>query len=407
MSSKKPNNFILIAALIGLAIIGYLAYAVLGGSGSSGQAASGAQGQSAGQQNALPVTTTTLSPTQYQPSLIYPARLTPSLQVQIRPRVGGFILEQRFDEGQIVNKGDVLYRVNDNSLRADYESALASLNKAKANLKTVEAQANRYKALIEANAVSQQEYDDIMAAYDSAKADIEVARAAVTSSKTSYGYAQVKSPITGKTSASNYDIGALVSSIGAPVSSTDTMPLTTVTQLDPVEVELSLPSKDYFLIRDSLKQNNVSVGLVDANGQSIHPQAGQITFSDTLIDEVTDTLLLKAEFENADLSLLPGMFARAKLSLPAKSVYLVPQKYTVRSPEGMLLVWTVDENNQAQPLPIQASSSDQGNWIVEQGLSPETPIIIDNLQMLRMPGTPVKPSPKPSNDPQQAAEQRQ
>ncbi len=400
MSSKKPNNFILIAPLIGLAVVGYLAYVVLSGSGSSGQAANSAQGQSAGQQDALLVTTTTLSPTQYQPSLIYPARLTPSLQVQIRPRVGGFILEQRFDEGQIVNKGDVLYRVNDNSLRADYESALASLNKAKANLKTVEAQANRYKTLIEVNAVSQQEYDDIMAAYDSAKADIEVARAAVTSSKTSYGYAQVKSPITGKTSASNYDIGALV-------SSTDTMPLTTVTQLDPVEVELSLPSKDYFLIRDSLKQNNVSVELVDANGQSIHPQAGQITFSDTLIDEVTDTLLLKAKFENADLTLLPGMFARAKLSLPAKSVYLVPQKYTVRSPDGMLLVWTVDENNLAQPLPIQASSSDKGNWIVEQGLQPETPIIIDNLQMLRMPGTPVKPSPKPSDDPQQATEQRQ
>lgn len=400
MSSKKPNNFILIAALIGLAVVGYLTYVVLGGSGSSGQATNGAQRQSAGQQGALPVTTTTLSPTQYQPSLIYPARLTPSLQVQIRPRVGGFILEQRFDEGQIVNKGDVLYRVNDNSLRADYESALAGLNKAKANLKTVEAQANRYKTLIEVNAVSQQEYDDIMAAYDSAKADIEVARAAVTSSKTSYGYAQVKSPITGKTSASNYDIGALV-------SSTDTMPLTTVTQLDPVEVELSLPSKDYFLIRDSLKQNNVSVELVDANGQSIHPQVGQITFSDTLIDEVTDTLLLKAKFENADLTLLPGMFARAKLSLPAKSVYLVPQKYTVRSPDGMLLVWTVDENNLAQPLPIQASSSDKGNWIVEQGLQPETPIIIDNLQMLRMPSTPVKLSPKPSDDPQQATEQRQ
>ena len=160
-----------------------------------------------------------------------PGRITPYRQSQVRPQVDGIIIERLFEEGANVEKGDQLYQIDDKRYAAALNSALADLESAKANVKKVESLASRYKELVKIDAVSQQEYDDAKAEVDQAKAAIAVAEAAVDLAQVNLDYTKVYAPISGRISRSFVTEGTLV-------TANQEQFLATITQLDPVYVDM-------------------------------------------------------------------------------------------------------------------------------------------------------------------------
>lgn len=317
-----------------------------------------------------------------------PGRVSPYRQSQVRPQVDGIITERLFEEGADVEKGQQLYQIDDDRYKAALNSARADLKSAEANVKTVEARTKRYEELVKINAVSKQEYDDVKAQYDQAKAAIAVAQAAVDLAQVNLDYTKVYAPISGRISRSFVTEGALV-------TANQSQHLATITQLDPVYVDMQQSGAEAIHLRSRMagKQEVTTVHLVlDEKTGKDYPRDGTLKFSEVTVDETTGSIALRALMPNPDGLLLPGLFVRAALDLGQAEVLLVPQRAAIRTPEGGLSVWIVDENNQAQPRPIQVEQAYKDSWIVTDGLKTGDNVIIEGYLKIG-PGAPVSPVP--------------
>ncbi len=317
-----------------------------------------------------------------------PGRTSAYKVSQIRPQVSGIVTKRQFEEGSIVKEGDQLYQIDPAPFRATYNSALANLQKAKANAKAITAKSDRYAELVKINAVSLQEYDDIKASLDQANADIAVANAAVATAKINLDYTKVMAPISGRISKSSVTEGALVSAGQAE-------PLATITQLNPIYVDMSQSSTDLMRIRGQIgaEQENPVEIFLNGNNEA-YPQKGTLQFSDVSVDETTSAVQLRAIVPNENENLLPGLFVRARLELGTKDAILVPQRATVRAPDGSLSIWTVGADNTANPTPITIDREYKDQWIVTSGLSAGDIIIVEGYQKVG-PGSPVSTGDQP------------
>lgn len=316
-----------------------------------------------------------------------PGRVSPYRQSQVRPQVDGIITERLFEEGADVEKGQQLYQIDDARYEAALNSAKADLASARANVKTVEARAKRYEELVKINAVSEQEYDDVKAQYDQATAAIAVAQAAVDVAQVNLDYTKVYAPISGRISRSFVTEGTLVTANQA-------QNLATITQLDPVYIDMQQSGSEAIHLRSRMMGKEiVPVHLIldDKTGKD-YPHEGTLKFSEVTMDETTGSIALRALMPNPDGLLLPGLFVRATLDLGQDDVLLVPQRATIRTPEGGLTIWAVDGTGKAQPLPIQVEQAYKDNWIVTDGLKPGDAVIVEGYQKVA-PGAPVSPAP--------------
>jgi len=316
-----------------------------------------------------------------------PGRISPYRQSQVRPQVDGIITERLFEEGADVEKGQQLYQIDDARYKAALNSAKADLASARANVKTVEARAERYAELVKINAVSEQEYDDVKAQYDQAMAAIAVAQAAVDVAQVNLDYTKVYAPISGRISRSFVTEGTLVTANQAQF-------LATITQLDPVYIDIQQSGSEAIHLRSRMMGKEiipVHLVLDDKTGKD-YPHEGALKFSEVTVEETTGSIALRALIANPDSLLLPGLFVRATLDLGQDDVLLVPQRAAIRTPEGSLTTWVVDETGKAQPRPIQVEQAYKDNWIVTDGLKVGDAVIVEGYQKVR-PGTPVSPVP--------------
>ena len=316
-----------------------------------------------------------------------PGRVSPYRQSQIRPQVDGIITERLFEEGADVEKGQQLYQIDDARYAAALNIAKADLASARANIKTVEARSKRYEDLVKINAVSQQEYDDVKAEYDQAKASIAVAQAAVDLAQVNLDYTKVYAPISGRISRSFVTEGTLV-------TANQSQNLATITQLDPVYVDMQQSGAEAIHLRASMMGKDmipVRILLDDGTGKE-HPQSGTLKFSEVTVDETTGSIALRALIPNPDMLLLPGLFVRTELNLGANDVLLIPQRASIRSPEGNLMVWVVDAAGKAQQQSIEIMQDYQNNWVVAKGLKAGDTIIVEGYQKVA-PGMSVSPVP--------------
>ncbi len=318
-----------------------------------------------------------------------PGRTSAFKVAQIRPQVSGIVTKRLFEEGSVVTEGQQLYQIDPAPYRAAYNRTLADLQKAKANAKAIIAKETRYQELVKINAVSLQEYDDIKASLDQAKADIAVANAMVAAAKIDLDYTKVYAPIAGRIGKSTVTEGALVSAGQAD-------PLSTVTQLNPIYVDMSQSSADMQRMRGKLgaDQKNPVTLTMDGTGQS-YEEKGTLQFSDVSVDATTSSVQLRAIFPNEDERLLPGLFVRARIDLGTVNAILVPQRATTRNPDGSLVVWTVAADNTANPTPIQVEREYEDQWIVTSGLKEGDKVIIEGYQKVA-PGAPVSTDEKPA-----------
>jgi len=371
---------------IGVAVaIGAVAYYMMSGSG--GQQGAGAPMGGMGQMPPTAVSTLQISKQSITREEQLPGRVSAFRQAEIRPQVEGIITKRLFEEGAYVEQGQALYQIDDTPYKAAVASARADLVSAEANLKAATSKEARFKELIKTSAVSGQVYDDAVAELERSKAAIAVANANIDVAQVNLDFTRVYAPISGRIGRSSVTEGALVTT-----NQSDS--LTTITQLDPIFVDISQPGTSSMQLRSELAGRTdipVEIILNSTTGQT-HPHMGELKFSDVVVDETTGSVGLRALVPNPDQLLLPGLFVRTKINLGQAEVILVPQRATIRNPDGSLTVWVVDANNQVNPRPINVSSGYQDQWIVSSGIEEGETIIIEGYQKVR-PGATVSPSP--------------
>lgn len=322
-----------------------------------------------------------------------PGRVSPVRVAQVRARVNGVVLKRLFQEGSEVKAGQTLYRIDAAIYQAAVDSAEAALGKAQANLTQTAAQAERYKPLVEANAVSKQEYINVVAANQQAEADLASAKASVQSARINLDYATVRAPISGR-------IGQSLVTEGALVSQTEATQLAVIQQTNTVYVNFTQSTSDVLRLRKALAARQLrdagngaaAVRIVLEDGSEL-PRTGKLLFTDLTVDATSGQITLRAEVPNADGLLLPGQYVRVRLSqaeLPAG--ILLPQQAVTRSNTGDSVL-VVGADGKPMPRQVKIGSSQNGNWVVLSGLQAGEQVIVEGFQKMMVPGAPVKPVP--------------
>jgi membrane fusion protein, multidrug efflux system len=334
----------------------------------------------------------TVAPAELTLSAELPGRLEASRIAQVRARTPGIVLARVYKEGSDVKAGDLLFRIDPAQFQASYDSAQAAVAKAEANLAQAELKVKRYKPLLAAQAVSNQEYDDAVTAQKQATADLATARAARQTAGLTLGYATVTAPISGR-------VGRALVTEGALVGQGEATPMAVVQTLDPIYVTITQSSADVLRLRKALAEGKLKssgngaarVTLVTEDGQP-YARAGRLLFSDVTVDESTGAITMRAEFPNPDRTLLPGMYVRARLEQAVnESGIAVPQQAVIRGPEGATVL-VVGADNKVTSQPVKADAAQDGRWIISSGLKGGEKIIVEGFQKTK-PGGTVTPAP--------------
>jgi membrane fusion protein, multidrug efflux system len=322
-----------------------------------------------------------------------PGRLEASRVAQVRARAAGIVQQRLFREGADVRAGQPLFRIDASPYQAAAASAQATLARAQANLGQATALAERYKPLVEANAISKQEYANAVAAQKQAEAEVAVGRAAVQTAQINLGYASVVAPISGR-------IGRALVTEGALVGQGEATPLAIIQQIHPMYVNFTKPATEVLKLRRAFEQGQLKRA-VGAEGAAVrviledgseHPQPGRLLFSDLSVDPGSGQVTLRAEVPNANGSLLPGLYVRVRLEqAKAGDAVLLPQQAVTRSNAGDS-VMVVAADGKVSPRPVQIGTAQEGQWVVLGGLKAGEQVIVDGFQKLR-PNAPVKPVP--------------
>jgi membrane fusion protein (multidrug efflux system) len=319
-----------------------------------------------------------------------PARVEPVRVAQVRARVNGVVLKRLFQEGSEVKAGQALFQIDPAPYQAALSSARANLGKAQANLNQAAAQAERYKPLVEANAVSKQEYVNVVATQKQAEADVAAQKAAVQIAQINTGYANVQAPIGGR-------IGRALVTEGALVSAAEATQLALIQQTSTVYLNITQSAAELQRLRKMASGKArgdaaLPVTVVLEDGSEL-PRKGRLLFSDVTVDPTSGQVTLRAEVPNPDGLLLPGQYVRVRLSqaeLPAAIV--VPQQAVTRGTQGDTVI-VVGADAKPAPRPVKIGSQQGTNWIVLDGLKAGEQVVVDGFQKMMVPGAPVKPVP--------------
>lgn len=326
-----------------------------------------------------------------------PGRVSASQIAEIRPQVNGIIQHRLFTEGAEVKQGEALYQIDPAIFQAQVATYKAAIKKAEANIANARAKLTRYKNLLKTKAASQQDYDEAVAAYKSAEADLLTAKAQLKTAEINLNYTKVKSPINGQIGKSEVTAGALV-------NANQEGALATVTQLDPIYVDLTQSSTELtrlkqaiasgLLTRDKKRHSTVQLMLEDG---SVYPHQGILKFSEVTVNPSTGSVSLRVEFPNPDKILLPGMYVRAAIIEGVKdNAILAPQRGVNRNTKGEPTALVVGKDNKVEPRVLTVDRTIGTAWLVTDGLSDGDQLIVEGLQKVR-PGAPVSPIPAESS----------
>lgn len=317
-----------------------------------------------------------------------PGRTSAFRKAEVRPQVTGIIEKRLFDEGAEIEAGAHLYQIDAATYQAAYATAKAELARAESNLTAARAREARYKDLISAKAISQQDYDDAQATLGQAQAGVAAGKAAVDSARIDLNYTQVKAPIGGIIGMSSVTEGALVSA-GQP------QVLATIQQLDPIYVDVSQSVNELMQIRRLMMSGNVStpdsakVRLLLDDG-SVYEHEGVLQFSEMSVNESTGTVTLRAIFPNPDRLLLPGMFVRTELEEGLRSnAILVPQQGITRDRSGKGTAMVVNAAGEVEARQVKTERAVGDKWLVTEGLAVGDQVIVEGVQKVK-PGAVVK-----------------
>lgn len=333
----------------------------------------------------------------------FPGRVAAIDNVEIRPRVGGYIESVKFREGDDVKKGDVLFVIDRRPFLAQASRAEAELVRARTQADLARTQAERAKKLLEGRVISQEEYDQRIAADAEAAAAVRAAAAAADSARLDLEFTEVRSPINGRAGQALITTGNLVS----PNQSL----LTSVVSLDRVYVYFESDEQSFLRYAEMGKRGErsssqdaghpVQVGLANDEG---FPHQGTLDFVDNHLDPASGTIRARAVLDNKDRLLTPGLFARVKLLGSGQMNALVIDEKAVLTDQDRKYVYVLDAENRAMRRDIVLGRESDGLRVVTSGLSAGDRIIVHGVQKVFMPGMPVAPTDIPMGAPPATAQ---
>ena len=329
------------------------------------------------------VSTVTLTPQTVTIERELTGRTSAYRWAEVRPEVSGILKELCFTEGAMVKEGDVLYRIEPDTYKAALNKARADLASAEANLKVTRLRERRTADMLRGKSVSQQDYDDAKAALQQAEATVQSCSAAVET-EINYRRTEVRAPISGRITISNFTVGALL-------TANQTTALATIYQTDPMYVEMSQSADDLYALKKQLEEegksndvepSTITALLTMADG-STYSATGHLNFTGVDVNQNTNTITLRAQFPNPDGKLLPGLFVNARVIMGEDpQAILVPQKSVLRDLKGNPYVYVLTDGK-AERRSITLSRAIDTNWYVTDGLKLGEKVILNGVNNVR------------------------
>jgi membrane fusion protein (multidrug efflux system) len=322
-----------------------------------------------------------------------PGRISAYFVAEIRPQVNGIVQERLFNEGSDVKAGSILYRIDPAPYQAAYNNAVAALARSEANLPPIRLKAERYRELIAVKAISQQDFDNAIAALKQAEADIEYSKATVESARINLAYTRITAPISGRIGKSNVTVGALATAYQGSA-------FATIQQINPIYVDATQSSATLLQLK-----RNIAAGRIKGTGPdqarvkllledgTPYPLEGTLKFSEVTVDPSTGSFILRMVFPNPKYTLLPGMYVRAVVQEGVVDrAILVPQQGVSRDPKGNPVALIADSSGKVEQRMITVARAIGDRWLVSEGLNPGDHLIVEGSQRIR-PGSSVKVVP--------------
>lgn len=337
---------------------------------------------------AMPVSVVEMKPTSVPIRAEAVAQTEGAKEVEVRPRVGGILLKKLFQEGEPIKTGQVMFQIDPVPFQIAVQQAEAQLAQQKARIIQTQREADRLKGLLDTQSISQREYDNAVSDNAVATASLLQYEALLREAKLNLSYTSVTAPTSGIAGRFQFSEGALVSA--------NTSLLTTIVQLSPIWVRFSLSDSELATLGGKLNSQSVkNVQLVLSDGTEF-PESGKLNFSASEIDPALGTQQLRAVFDNADRSLLPGQFVRARVTTGTRDgVFIIPQTAVLTADQGKF-VYVVEKDANGKEVanirPIQEGNWEGDNWIILGGLKEGDKVVVDNLIKIR-PGAPVASHP--------------
>jgi membrane fusion protein, multidrug efflux system len=325
------------------------------------------------QMPALPVQAHTVEIKDTKFTKRYSAIIKPFQEVDVIARVSGLLQEENFNEGDFVTKGSVLFSIEKDEYEAALDEAKAALLRAEASFTRASKEWKRAEYLYENKAISEQQRDDILFSYQDARAELARTKATLKSAQIQYDYTTITAPISGIIGISSSDVGNYISTQNAQ--------LATITATDPVYAEFSIASDD---VRDYRSQIKLGSAITSKDKKF----TGTIDYIAPKLDAQTDTLFIRALFNNADAQMIIGSYIEIDLGgLEFKNVATVPQNAILKTVDATL-VYVIKEGK-AVMQPVEVGYEHEGSVIIHSGLNNGDQIVISNIAKLR-PNSDVK-----------------
>lgn len=309
-------------------------------------------------------------------------------QVDVRPRVSGIIDKVHFEDGAMVQKGDILFTIDPRPFAAEVTRAEGLLASADAQLTLTRAEINRSERLLKEKAIPQHDYDQHRNDFNVAEANVKSARAALETAKLNLDYASVKAPIAGRVSRAEITAGNLVETgASAPV-------LTTVVTATPIYADFEIDETSFLQyahagVTGMTEASSIPV-LMSLSGETEAKHSGHIESFDNRLNNSSGTIRVRAVFDNPDGQLVPGLFARINLGSATEADALLITDRAVGTDQNKKFVYVIGEDNKASYREVTLGQlTPDGLRIVTSGLADDDKIAVNGLQRIMAPGQPV------------------
>jgi membrane fusion protein, multidrug efflux system len=312
-------------------------------------------------------------------------RFVAAKEVDVRPRISGFLQEVRFHEGDTVEKGQLLFLIDPAPFQAEVDRSRAQLNQSEASVGLATNQLSRADTLFKAGAMSAEEYDRRKEAVASARATRDASRAALRTNELSLGYTRIYAPISGRISDAAIDAGNLVQS-GESV-------LTKIVALDPIHFEFAAAEGLLSGSGGPRLAGNEEVA-VKLEGEDGFSHIGKIDFLDNAIDSSTGTIRGRAVFANNDSRFTPGQYGRLRVLTPASQTSLLVPEKAISTDQSRKYVLVVNAQNVVEYRPITLGQAHGELRVIRDGLKGDERVVVNGLQRA-FPGAPVTPETTP------------
>ena len=369
--------------IAGLAVLGLLLYILFSRGGKSGDAA--AKAGKKGAARTIPVSVATAKTGDLGVYITGLGTVTPIATVTVRSRVDGQIINVAFREGQLIHEGDLLVEIDPRPFQVQLMQAEGQLAKDEAALANAKIDLERYKVLIEQDAIPRQQLDTQVATVNQDEAALKSDRAQVESAKLNLTYSRITAPVSGR-------VGLRLVDIGNMVHATDPNGIVVITQLQPITVLFTIPADRLPVVEQQLGSGRRLV--TDAYDRDLKNKlaTGWLLAVDNQVDQTTGTVRMKASFPNEKNELFPNQFVNARLQGDTlKGTVLVPTAAIQRSPQATF-VYIVKPDSTVDTRNVEVQLTEGDDTALKSGISPGDVVVTDGVDKLQ-PGTPVAATP--------------